>query len=132
MRIVDGNKISELILEGCKVLLNKEYVTPKLSIVMAGNNNSSLTYIEKKRQAGEKVGVDVEIHKLDNTNTQELVSLIGKLNEDSSVTGIILQLPLPKDINEYKICSAIDPSKDVDGLNPVSMGDIWLNKKTKI
>ena len=91
-----------------------------------------MTYIEKKRQAGEKVGVDVEIHKLDNTNTQELVSLIGKLNEDSSVTGIILQLPLPKDINEYKICSAIDPSKDVDGLNPVSMGDIWLNKKPKI
>ena len=129
MKIVDGNKIAESILQNCKNELKKNKFIPKLSIIMVGDNSSSLTYIEKKRQAGEKVGITVEIHRFEKADQLTLLDLINNLNHDSSVHGIIIQLPLPLGLNEFELCSAINPQKDVDGLNPKNLGDLWITKE---
>lgn len=127
MKIVDGNKIADSILQECKTRLVKSDIKPKLAIIMVGNNSASLTYIEKKRQAGEKVGVNVIIHKFEKATQQELLDLIEELNTNINVHGIIIQLPLPEGLNSYELCSAINPNKDVDGLNPINFGDLWLS-----
>lgn len=131
MKVIDGKKISETILNTCKTKLRKLSRKPKLSIIIVGNNPASLTYINKKKQAGEYVGIDVEVYHFDKATFGEIEELITRLNNDSSVTGIIIQLPLP-DLDSYEICRLIAPSKDVDGLNPINLGNLWLNQDNEL
>jgi len=127
MKVVEGTKIAEEILNECKSRIVLTGIHPKLVIIMVGHNASSLTYIEKKRQAGEKVGVEVLINKLETATEDQIIDLIQKYNNDTTINGIIVQLPLAGSLDEVKICSTVNPLKDVDGLNPLNLGNLWLN-----
>lgn len=97
-----------------------------LSVVLVGENPASLVYVNNKVKASNEVGINSYLHKLDeNVSEEELLLLLDKLNKDSKVNGIIVQLPLPKTLDETTILNAIDPSKDVDGCHFVQKGKLW-------
>lgn len=110
--------------------LKAKGVTPALSVILVGDNPASVSYVTGKQKALAEAGmVDKSIHLPESTSEQELLDLIAKLNADPSVHGILVQLPLPKHINEEKVTLAIDPKKDVDGFHPVNMGNLLIGKK---
>ncbi len=110
--------------------LKAKGVMPALSVILVGDNPASVSYVTGKQKALAEAGmVDKSIHLPESTSEQELLDLIAKLNADPSVHGILVQLPLPKHINEEKITLAIDPKKDVDGFHPVNMGNLLIGKK---
>jgi len=103
---------------------------PGLAVILVGNNLSSLTYIKMKRRACERVGIHSLFHHLKETTSEsELLKLIKKLNSDTSVDGILVQLPLPAHIDKEKVIEAIDPQKDVDGFHPINLGKLLLGLK---
>jgi methylenetetrahydrofolate dehydrogenase (NADP+)/methenyltetrahydrofolate cyclohydrolase len=98
-------------------------VRPGLAAVLVGDNPQSRSYVTSKRKACEQVGVNSWLHELPATATQaELLALVGRLNADPAVHGILVQLPLPGHIDEAAVVDAVDPLKDVDGFGPVSLG----------
>ena len=104
---------------------------PKLVVILVGDNPASLSYVTGKEKACKVVGMDSDLIKLPAETTQtELEALIQQLNEDDNVDGILVQLPLPKHLDEDAILEKIDPSKDVDGFHPVNVGKMMLNKDT--
>jgi len=110
--------------------LKAKGVNPALSVILVGDNPASVSYVTGKQKALAEAGmVDKSIHLPESTSEQELLELIAKLNADPSVHGILVQLPLPKRINEEKVTLAIDPKKDVDGFHPVNMGNLLIGKK---
>ena len=110
--------------------LKAKGVAPALSVILVGDNPASVSYVTGKQKALAEAGmVDKSIHLPESTSEQELLDLIAKLNDDPSVHGILVQLPLPKHINEEKVTLAIDPKKDVDGFHPVNMGNLLIGKK---
>lgn len=110
--------------------LKAKGVNPALSVILVGDNPASVSYVTGKQKALAEAGmVDKSIHLPESTSERELLDLIAKLNADSSVHGILVQLPLPKHINEEKVTLAIDPKKDVDGFHPVNMGNLLIGKK---
>lgn len=110
--------------------LKEKGVAPALSVILVGDNPASVSYVTGKQKALAEAGmVDKSIHLPESTSEQELLDLIDKLNADPSVHGILVQLPLPKHINEEKVTLAIDPKKDVDGFHPVNMGNLLIGKK---
>jgi methylenetetrahydrofolate dehydrogenase (NADP+)/methenyltetrahydrofolate cyclohydrolase len=125
--IIDGNKIAESmraeIAERARQVRAATGVTPGLAAVLVGDDPASQIYVRNKRRACEKVGVASTLHKLDAATSQsELLELVARLNADPTVHGILVQLPLPKQISEAAIVDAVDPSKDVDGFGPVNLG----------
>ncbi len=110
--------------------LKAKGVMPALSVILVGDNPASVSYVTGKQKALAEAGmVDKSIHLPESTSERELLDLIAKLNADPSVHGILVQLPLPKHINEEKVTLAIDPKKDVDGFHPVNMGNLLIGKK---
>ncbi len=106
---------------------------PKLVVVLVGENPASISYVKGKEKACTEIGMENEMVKLPETTTQEeLLEVVKSLNEDRSVDGILVQLPLPKQIDEHKILHAIDPSKDVDGFHPYNLGKMMLQEETFI
>ncbi len=104
---------------------------PKLVVILVGDNPASLSYVTGKEKACKEVGMDSDLIKLPAETTQaQLETLIQQLNEDDNVDGILVQLPLPKHLDEDAILEKIDPSKDVDGFHPVNVGKMMLNKDT--
>lgn len=104
---------------------------PKLVVILVGDNPASLSYVTGKEKACKEVGMDSDLIKLPAETTQaQLEALIQQLNEDDNVDGILVQLPLPKHLDEDAILEKIDPSKDVDGFHPVNVGKMMLNKDT--
>ncbi len=132
--IIDGKSIAEEVKSDVaqKVCALKEKgITPCLAVILVGNNPASVSYVTGKRQALEKAGMaDRSVVLEENTSEEELLKLIEQLNNDTSVHGILVQLPLPKHINEEKITMAISPQKDVDGFHPVNMGNLVIGKKS--
>ncbi|MFB1050405.1 bifunctional methylenetetrahydrofolate dehydrogenase/methenyltetrahydrofolate cyclohydrolase FolD [Paraliobacillus sp. JSM ZJ581] len=111
--------------------LKNHGITPKLTVVLIGEDPASKSYVKGKQKASEYVGVDSDLIELPTeTSEQSLLELIDKLNQDKAVNGILVQLPLPNHIDEQKIIEAIDPSKDVDGFHPVSVGRMLTGKET--
>lgn len=99
--------------------------TPRLSVLLAGNDPGSVWYAQNKAKIGDKLGVSVEIVRFaESVNEQALIQHIATLNEDSSVHGILVELPLPKHIDKAKVMNAISPLKDVDGVTAVNRGYI--------
>lgn len=131
--IIDGKKCSEEILNklsgevvGFKEKLNK---VPGLAVIILGDNPASKIYVRSKIRACEKVGVySREIVLSENISEDDLIKEIEKLNNDRDINGILVQLPLPKHIDEKKICDAISIRKDVDGFKPESLGKIMLGE----
>lgn len=102
---------------------------PHLSVVLVGDHGPSLVYIGQKRKACERVGIDFSLHHLSSGVTEEsLLGLIGELNGDSGVDGMIVQLPLPSHIDSRRVMEAIDFRKDVDGFHPMSVGRLLLGE----
>jgi methylenetetrahydrofolate dehydrogenase (NADP+)/methenyltetrahydrofolate cyclohydrolase len=132
MRIVYGSELS-LRLKGelKEKLLGPEFKRkPKLAVVLAGDNPASLSYVKGKGRACEEVGMDFILqHYPEDVSEEELLKAVSDLNADDGIDGIIVQLPLPKGLNEKKILDAIDPAKDVDGLHPVNTGKLFLGEK---
>src|SRR5437879_10243011 len=96
---------------------------PGLAAVLVGTDPASQIYVRNKRKACQKVGIDSWLHELPATTTQaELLDLIDRLNADPAVSGILVQLPLPKQIDEATVIKAVSPRKDVDGFGPESLG----------
>ena len=131
MEILDGKKLSQQIKEEIKksVGLRKEKgkKIPHLAAVLVGNDGASLTYVGSKVRSCEQVGFKSTLIRLESSITEQaLVSKIKELNNDEKLDGYIVQLPLPKHINEEKILLTIDPKKDVDGFHPSNFGRMTL------
>ncbi|MCR5285718.1 MAG: bifunctional methylenetetrahydrofolate dehydrogenase/methenyltetrahydrofolate cyclohydrolase FolD [Treponema sp.] len=130
--IIDGKQIAsdvraEVALNVSK--LKEKGIAPCLAVILVGNNPASVSYVTGKRKALAEVGMlDRSIELPEDTSEKELLDLIEKLNKDDSVHGILVQLPLPKHIDEDKIIMAISPSKDVDGFHPVSVGNLMIGR----
>lgn len=123
-----SNKIKEEIAAQVKLNSVKGMKTPHLAAVLVGNDGASKTYVNAKVKACEAVGFKSTLVKLDeNTSEEKLLEEIKKLNNDTDLDGFIVQLPLPKHINEQKITQAISPLKDVDGFHPETLGKMLLD-----
>lgn len=133
VKIIDGRKIAKEISESLKVkvedFIKKNKLTPKLAVIIVGEDPASLFYVKMIARSCEKVSIDFEKHNLPGkTSEKELLELIDNLNEDKKVSGIIVQVPLPEQINQERIQEAVNPSKDVDCFNPINMGKLALGK----
>ena len=131
--IIDGKAISKEIKDELKVKveeLKKEGKEPCLAVILVGNDPASTVYVGNKKKACEYIGIKSLSYELPETTSEdELLSLIDKLNKDDSVNGILVQLPLPKGIDEDKVIKAISPEKDVDGFHPSSVGALLIGQK---
>lgn len=137
MQLLDGKKVSndiknEITLEVQKMKERGEKV-PHLAAVLVGSNGASLTYVGSKVRSCEQIGFDSTLVHLDESISEEALLLeIEKLNQNEAIDGFIVQLPLPKHIDEQKILLAIDPSKDVDGFHPENFGRMALEMESFI
>jgi methylenetetrahydrofolate dehydrogenase (NADP+)/methenyltetrahydrofolate cyclohydrolase len=125
--IIDGKEVSQHIRkevsEEVRKLKEETGIVPGLAAVLVGDNAASEIYVRNKRKACGEAGIYSEEYKLPEETTEgDLLSLIKKLNEDEKIHGILVQLPLPKHINEAKILRAVSPSKDIDGFHPENVG----------
>ncbi|MCQ2586137.1 MAG: bifunctional methylenetetrahydrofolate dehydrogenase/methenyltetrahydrofolate cyclohydrolase FolD [Treponema sp.] len=110
--------------------LKEKGITPCLAVILVGENPASVSYVTGKRKALAECGMEDRSLDLPAETTEaELLDLIAKLNADDTVHGILVQLPLPKHIDEEKVLLAIDPAKDVDGFHPVNVGNMVIGKK---
>jgi methylenetetrahydrofolate dehydrogenase (NADP+)/methenyltetrahydrofolate cyclohydrolase len=129
---IDGKIIAQTVKDRVKKAaseLKKEGINPCLATVLIGNIPASATYVKNKHKACEEVGIITKDHKLDESVTQqELNNIIDELNADVSVHGILVQIPLPKHLNEFAVTSRISPIKDVDGLTPHNAGLLSVKK----
>ena len=137
MVLIDGkataNQIKNEIAEEVKAIKSKGERAPHLAAVLVGNDGASLTYVGSKVRSCEKVGFDSSLIRLPEETTEaELLTKIKELNQDDTLDGYIVQLPLPKHIDEEKVLLAIDPKKDVDGFHPSNFGRMALELETFI
>ena len=137
MVLIDGkatsNQIKNEIAEEVKAIKLKGERAPHLAAVLVGNDGASLTYVGSKVRSCEKVGFDSTLIRLPEETTEaELLAKITELNQDNTLDGYIVQLPLPKHIDEEKVLLAIDPRKDVDGFHPSNFGRMALELETFI
>jgi len=137
MKILDGKKISQDIKDELKMLvsnrLKKGLKKPHLAAIIVGNDGASLTYVGSKVKACDYVGYDSTLIKLEESITEEfLLEKINNLNNNPHIDGFIVQLPLPRGIDEQKILLAIDPYKDVDGFHPTNFGRMSLEMESFI
>ena len=132
-KIIEGRRIAKEMSESLKVkvdyFIKKYKLTPKLAVIIVGEDPASLFYVKMIARSCEKTSIDFEKHSLsEKSSEEELLKLVDNLNEDKKVSGIIVQVPLPKHINQERIQEAVNPSKDVDCFNPVNMGRLALGK----
>ena len=133
MQILDGTKLSQQIFDNLKTEITNLNLKPNLDIILVGDDPASLKYVELKSTKAASIGIGGQIHHLPQiTSTEEVISLIQKLNQDSSVTGLMVQLPLPSQIDTTQVLMAIDPSKDNDGLSPINLGLLFQKKSNGI
>lgn len=137
MEILDGKKISNQIKEEITVevaqMKERGEKVPHLAAVLVGNDGASLTYVGSKVRSCKKIGFESTlIHLPEETTEEELLKQVHQLNNDSAIDGYIVQLPLPKHIDEEKVLMAVDPDKDVDGFHPTNFGKMALDMETFI
>lgn len=129
--ILYGSEIAQTVKDGLKKELDQLHLQqkriPKLVVVLVGDNPSSLSYVTGKEKACGAIGMDHElIHLPEQTTQSELMNVVQRLNQDAAVDGILVQLPLPKHLQEREILLAIDPKKDVDGFHPYNIGRMMM------
>lgn len=132
MQILDGRATSEMIRKELSEAVQERKKNgkkiPHLAAVLVGNDGGSMTYVGAKVKACDQIGFESTLIRYDESVPEEiLLAKIHALNEDKSIDGFIVQLPLPQHIDELKITQAIDPKKDVDGFHPVNLGNMILN-----
>ena len=132
-QIIDGKQVAadmraELKAEVAK--LKEQGVVPGLAVVLVGEDPASKSYVTAKERACEEMGIYSDDNRLDaDTPQKDLMALVEKLNNDPKINGILVQLPLPKGLNEAEVLLAIDPAKDVDGFHPVNVGKMVVGEK---
>ena len=137
MKLIDGKKIANIIKDEIKVKVTQIVESgdkpPHLAAVIVGNDGASLTYVGSKVMSCKQVGFDSTLIKLpENITEEKLLNEVEKLNNNDDIDGFIVQLPLPKHIDENKITLSINPNKDVDGFHPTNFGKMALNMKSFI
>ncbi|HDG5810750.1 TPA: bifunctional methylenetetrahydrofolate dehydrogenase/methenyltetrahydrofolate cyclohydrolase FolD [Staphylococcus aureus] len=133
-KILDGKQIAKDYRQGLQnqvEALKEKGFTPKLSVILVGNDGASQSYVRSKKKAAEKIDMISEIVHLEETATEEeVLNELNRLNNDDSVSGILVQVPLPKQVSEQKILEAINPDKDVDGFHPINIGKLYIDEQT--
>ncbi len=128
--LLNGKEVAKKIKEDLKIevdQIKEKGIIPKLAVVMVGNNEASKVYVKNKSKACDTIGVEFEEFLLDeNTTEEELFELIDRLNEDKNINGILVQAPIPKHLDQNKAFRRIKPEKDVDGFNPINVGDLSI------
>ncbi len=130
-KLIMGTEIRETILEEVsaevKAIKEKHGVVPGLVTILIGQNPASVSYVTLKIQTAHRLGFkEVQDNQPPDISEKDLLALIDKYNKDDSIHGILVQLPLPKHVNEKKVLNAIDPDKDVDGFHPVNVGRLMI------
>ena len=132
-KIIDGKQVAadmraELKAEVAQ--LAKKGIVPGLGVVLVGQDPASQSYVTAKERACEDIGIYSDDNRLSiDTSQEELMELVQKMNKDPKINGILVQLPLPKGLNEAEVLLAIDPNKDVDGFHPVNVGKMVVGEK---
>ncbi|MDA3809989.1 MAG: bifunctional methylenetetrahydrofolate dehydrogenase/methenyltetrahydrofolate cyclohydrolase FolD [Spirochaetaceae bacterium] len=132
--LIDGKLLAQEMKAELKEQVSKlkeKGITPGLGVILVGNNPASNSYVKSKEKACESIGIFSDDVRLpENVSEKELLNYVERMNKDDKIHGILVQLPLPKHINENKIINAINPDKDVDGFHPVSVGKMVLGQET--
>jgi methylenetetrahydrofolate dehydrogenase (NADP+) / methenyltetrahydrofolate cyclohydrolase len=129
-KIIDGKLIASQITGEIKKELEKVNITPGLALILVGNNPASEIYVKMKSKKCAELGFySVIERKPDDIKEDDLLELINRFNNDNKIHGILIQLPLPKHINEMRILEAVDYKKDVDGFHPVNAGRLMIGEK---
>lgn len=132
-KIIDGRALSQDISQGIQervTALRQRGIAPKLAVILVGNNPASEVYVQNKEKKAKQLGITVEIDHRDADITEdELIHMIGRLNRDASVHGILVQLPLPEGMDATRVLSYIDPAKDVDGLHTFNAGALLTGRE---
>ena len=133
-QILDGKKVAQKLKDRLKIeiesLKSKFNRVPGLAVVQVGNVAASSVYVKAKTKAAKEVGINVFDHHLEETTNQtELINLINQLNDNEDIDGILVQLPLPKTINEEVVLNSILPEKDADGFHPLNVGRLSISSK---
>jgi len=133
--LIDGRKVSQDIKDELKAKIDELKSAgkrvPGLVTILVGDNPASQSYVTSKAKACTELGMLSKVEKLDSTTSEkELLDLVQRYNNDSNYHGILVQLPIPKHINEEKIIQAISPGKDVDGFHPISVGNLMIGSDT--
>lgn len=136
-KIIYGNEVAKTVKDDLKKdldRLKKEGKRlPKLVVVLVGNNVASVSYVTGKEKACREIGMENELFRFDETiSEKQLLEVVEQLNQDESVDGILVQLPLPEHIDESKVLQTIDPKKDVDGFHPMNVGKLLLQEESFI
>jgi methylenetetrahydrofolate dehydrogenase (NADP+)/methenyltetrahydrofolate cyclohydrolase len=133
-KVIDGKQIAADIRAELKAEVEKlkaKDITPGIGVILVGTNPASVSYVTAKEKACAEIGIYSDDNRLpENTTEKQLLELISRMNKDPKINGILVQLPLPKHIDEQKILFAVDPAKDVDGFHPVSVGKMVTGRKT--
>ncbi|MCP4522799.1 MAG: bifunctional 5,10-methylenetetrahydrofolate dehydrogenase/5,10-methenyltetrahydrofolate cyclohydrolase [Candidatus Gracilibacteria bacterium] len=125
--IIDGKKMALELYNTLQEDIRSQNIIPQLGVVLVGNNPSSLRYVEQKKKWADFVGINIHIYNMKQNVTQiELEKKIEEINQNNKIDGYIVQLPLPRHINEKKIINLIDPKKDVDGFHPENIGKLMI------
>lgn len=123
--ILDGKKMAETITTITKEEIEKNNYKITLALILVGENPASEIYVRNKNIACQKVGIEVKNYRLsEDTEESELLKIIDECNKDASINGILVQMPLPRHMDEEKVINTIDPNKDVDGLTVVNQGKL--------
>lgn len=135
-KIIDGFQIATDVRADVArqtVKLKAKGIVPTLAVILVGDNPASQSYIKGKTKAASEVGMESKTYRMaENTAENVLLKLINELNDDPKVNGILVQLPVPKQINPDAVIAAINPAKDVDGFHPINIGKAFLEHKTFI
>lgn len=128
--ILDGKKLRDKIFENLKQRLNNMSEKPTLAVILVGENPASQIYVRNKKKTAENLGIySIVINYPSNISEKILLDKIQELNNDNKITAILVQLPLPKHIDKFKIIDAIAPEKDVDGLTPYNSGKLFSGEE---
>ena len=128
--VLDGKKLRDKIFSDLKVKVDKMSEKPTLAVILAGDDPASQIYVRNKKKTAENLGINsIVIEYPADVTESELLSKIEELNNDKSITSILVQLPLPKHIDKFRIIDAILPQKDVDGLTPYNLGKLFAGEE---
>ena len=136
-KVISGKEVAENILSNdlrARVeQLKHKNIVPKLVVILVGEMKASASYVAQKEKFAGKAGIVSEVRRFDDTiSEQEILDEIDKINRDISIHGVIVQLPLPKQISVTKVLNSINPSKDVDGFTPSNVGKLFLGEDTLV
>ncbi|MBQ3116781.1 MAG: bifunctional 5,10-methylenetetrahydrofolate dehydrogenase/5,10-methenyltetrahydrofolate cyclohydrolase [Alphaproteobacteria bacterium] len=128
-QIIDGKKMALQIENDLATEIATFKTKPGMAVILVGDNPASIIYVNHKKKAAEKIGINAQIFHLSPVITQDaLISFIKELNNNPEIHGIIVQLPLPKHISEDAVLDTIHPDKDIDGLHPINMGNLFIGR----